>query len=107
MNETRREFMKLVGSAVVAAGAVMVECREAQAESQPARSEWESREFRPGEKVPITAVYDVIHDKIDGQSHAADHQLTLASGGRFSNCKVCQGWVKFRLHQVGKEVTYF
>src|SRR5215469_17773423 len=99
MNETRRGFMKLVGGAVVAAGTVMVDSRDAQAESQPPRTECESREFRPGEKVPISAVYDVIHDRIDGQPHAADHQLTLAAGRRFPNCKVCQGWVKFRVHQ--------
>jgi len=56
-------------------------------------------EFRPGEKVSTSGVYDVIHDRVDGQEHAKDHQLTLLAGSVFPSCKACQGWVKFRLHQ--------
>ena len=27
-------------------------------------------EFKPGEKVPVSGIYDVIHDKLDGHDHA-------------------------------------
>ena len=26
--------------------------------------------FKPGEKVPTSGIYDVIHDKLDGDDHA-------------------------------------
>ena len=27
-------------------------------------------EFKPGDKVPTSGIYDVIHDKLDGEDHA-------------------------------------
>lgn len=100
MQETRRDFMKLVAGAVAGAGVLMTETQDAQAEAK-SPTETQSREFRAGEKIPGSGVYDVVHDRIDGQVHAADHQLTLVAGACFPNCKVCRGWVKFRLHQAG------
>jgi len=90
--------MKLVGGAVAAAGVLMAETRSVHAAPKlPTASD--SRWFKAGEKIPVSGVYDVVHDRIDGQYHAADHQLTLIAGAHFPNCKACQGWVKFRLHQ--------
>src|SRR5215469_7344410 len=104
MNETRRDFVKMVGGVVAAAGVLITDARSAHAQQEYSTND---REFKAGERVPISALYDVIHDRIDGQAHAADHQLALKAGSRFPSCKVCQGWVKFRLHQAGADVTYF
>ena len=106
MTETRRDFVKMVGGIVAAAGVLNSETRSANAQEQ-SRSIAAGKEFRAGDKIPMSGLYDVIHDRIDGQAHAADHQLTLTADRRFPNCKVCQGWVKFRLHQTVEHVTYF
>jgi hypothetical protein len=103
MNETRRDFMKLVGGVLATAGVLMAGTRSAHADLKP-RTGNESREFKAGEKIPASGVYDVVHDRIDGQYHTADHQLTLIAGARFPNCKACQGWVKFRLHQAAGHI---
>ena len=103
MQETRRDFIKFVGGAVAAASVLRAGRRDEHAEPKP-HTERNSREFRAGEKIQVSGVYDVIHDRIDGQYHAADHQLTLIAGARFPNCKACQGWVKFRLHQAGGDI---
>ena len=106
MTETRRDFVKMVGGIVVAVGVLNAEVRSAHAQHEP-RSIAAGKEFRAGDRIPVSGLYEVIHDRIDGQPHAADHQLTLSAGGRFPSCKVCQGWVKFRLHQTTPDVTYF
>jgi len=103
MKETRREFVKIVGGAVAAAGVLMAGAGSAHAQ-QTAQAENTSKEFRAGEKVPTSGVYDVIHDRVDGQEHAQDHQLTLIAGNVFPACKACQGWVKFRLHHAAQNV---
>ena len=90
--------MKLVGGAVAAAGVLMAGTPSVHADPKP-RTEKTSRWFKAGEKIPVSGVYDVVHDRIDGQYHAMDHQLALVAGAKFPNCKACQGWVKFRLHQ--------
>jgi hypothetical protein len=40
-------------------------------------------EFKPGDKVPTSGIYDVIHDKLDGDDHAHAHQVTAISGTVF------------------------
>jgi hypothetical protein len=98
MKETRREFVKMVGGAVAAATVLLMGgSRSAHAQQKP-QAKKNNRDFRAGEKVPTSGVYDVIHDKIDGQVHAIDHQLTLVAGNVFPNCKACQGWVRFRIY---------
>jgi len=58
----------------------------------------ESDLFKPGDTVPTSGIYDVIHDKLDGENHADPHQITAISSMVFPPCRVCQGWVRFRLH---------
>ena len=59
----------------------------------------ENDEFKPGDKVPTSGIYDVIHDKLDGDDHAHPHQVTVISGTVFPPCRGCKGSVRFRLHQ--------
>ena len=63
-----------------------------------------SEEFKPGEKVQISGIYDVTHDKLDGDDHAQQHQITAIAGTVFPRCKGCHGWVRFRLHQAAEHV---
>jgi len=57
----------------------------------------EGQEYRPGERVMTSGIYDVIHDKIDGDDHAQQHQVTAIAGTIFPRCKGCREWVRFRL----------
>lgn len=97
MKETRREFLRIVGGAVAAAGMLLGGTGGARAQQNP-DLENTGRDFRPGEKVPTSGVYSVIHDKVDGHDHTEVHQLALTAGTEFPSCKVCRGWARFRLH---------
>lgn len=54
--------------------------------------------FKPGDTVPISGIYDVIHDKLDGEDHAHTHHVTALRGEVFSSCRGCKACVNFRLH---------
>jgi hypothetical protein len=60
--------------------------------------------FGPGDKVPASGIYDVIHDKLDGDEHAHPHQVTAIAGSVFPPCRGCQGSVKFRLHRAAEHL---
>lgn len=60
--------------------------------------------FKPGDKVPTSGIYDVIHDKLDGDDHAHPHQVTVISGTVFPPCRGCKGSVRFRLHQAAEHL---
>jgi hypothetical protein len=61
-------------------------------------------EFKPGEKVPTSGIFDVIHDKLDGDHHALPHQVTAIAGKIFPPCRGCHGSVRFRLYQAAEHV---
>ena len=61
-------------------------------------------QFKPGDKVPTSGIYDVIHDKLDGDHHAHPHQVTAISGKVFPPCRGCTGSVRFRLYQAAEHV---
>lgn len=61
-------------------------------------------EFKPGEKVPVSGIYDVIHDKLDNDDHAQSHQVTAVSGTVFPSCRGCRGEVRFRLHLAAEHI---
>jgi hypothetical protein len=61
-------------------------------------------EFKPGDKVPKSGIYDVIHDKLDGDDHALPHQVTAIARKVFPPCRGCHGWVRFRLHQAAEHI---
>jgi hypothetical protein len=50
-------------------------------------------EFKPGEKVPQSGIYDVIHDRM----HHAKHQVTCVHADTFPPYNHCSHHVRFRL----------
>jgi hypothetical protein len=54
-------------------------------------------EFKPGEQVPSSGVYRVLH-----QGHRDEHEATLREGEQFPTCTVCAQDVRFRLVQSAK-----
>lgn len=61
-------------------------------------------EFSPGQMVPISGIYDVLHDSLDGDDHALPHQVTAIAGKVFPPCRGCHGSVRFRLHQAAEHL---
>jgi hypothetical protein len=94
----RRDFLKTAGVAAIAAGCMKAGMGELPAQEKP-NSGTEQKEFKPGEKVKTSGIYDVFHDKIDGEHHAQQHQVIVIAGTVFPRCKGCREWVKFRLAQ--------
>ena len=60
--------------------------------------------FKPGEKVPTSGIYDVIHDNLDSDHHNLPHQVTAIADKVFLSCHSCHGSVRFRLRQAGEHV---
>lgn len=50
-------------------------------------------EFKPGDKVPHSGIYDVLHDRF----HRERHQVTCVYDETFPPCRGCGRGVKFRL----------
>jgi hypothetical protein len=50
------------------------------------------KEFRPGERIPESGVYLVVH-----QQHRPTHEATLVAGKPFPVCARCGMDVRFRL----------
>ena len=50
------------------------------------------KEYRPGDPVPQTGVYRVVHD-----GHRTEHEATLLNGGQFPHCTRCGDKVRFFL----------
>ena len=49
--------------------------------------------FKPGDKVPNSGIYNVIHDPF----HAMNHQVTCVYGEHFPPCNHCGHHVRFKL----------
>jgi hypothetical protein len=49
--------------------------------------------FTPGQKVPESGIYDVVHDLV----HRDRHQATCVEGETFPPCHHCGNNVRFRL----------
>ena len=92
----RREFLKTAGVAAIGAGCLSAAVGTLRAEDKLGKLT-KDREFQPGEKATTSGVYDVFHDKIDGEHHAHQHQVIVTAGTVFPRCKGCRQWVKFRL----------
>ena len=50
--------------------------------------------FKPGQKVPHSGIYDVIHDP----AHRTKHQVTCIYNKTFPPCAGCKSGVRFKLH---------
>lgn len=101
MNQTsRREFFKTVRVAAIAG--CLIEGMSTMHAQERRESGNKSREFAPGEKVTTSGIYNVTHDKVDGDDHAQPHQVTFLAGTVFPRCKGCGKWVRFRLYQAAE-----
>jgi hypothetical protein len=58
------------------------------------------RKHRPGEIVPESGVYRVVHDE-----HRLMHEATLLQGDKFPLCRQCQHQVRFELRRAVKNPT--
>lgn len=50
------------------------------------------KEFRPGERIPESGVFQVVH-----RQHRPTHEATLVAGKAFPACARCGTEVRFRL----------
>lgn len=51
--------------------------------------------YHPGQDVPRSGIYDVIHDA----NHRTHHQVTCVAGNRFPPCRNCGDKVGYRLFE--------
>ncbi len=51
----------------------------------------EGDEFKPGDSVPHSGIYSVVHDP----KHAHEHQVTCVYGTTFPACRDCGHQVRF------------
>ncbi len=59
---------------------------------------------KPGDSVPMSGIYEAIHDKLDGDDHSQPHPVIAFSGRQFPACRVCVDQVRFRLLQAAGPV---
>jgi len=97
-------------NAALAATATAVTARQLAADERPQRaaigasSPKSTDEFKPGDRVPVSGIYDVTHDKLDGDDHALPHQVAATAGNMFPPCRWCGGEVRFSLHHAALDV---
>jgi hypothetical protein len=94
----RRDFLKTAGVAAMGTGGLIAGMHKLHAQER-ATSASTQKEFQPGDKAKTSGVYDVFHDKIDGEHHAHQHQVIVMAGTVFPRCKGCRQWVRFRVAQ--------
>jgi|SRR5208337_1306755 len=99
----RREFLKAVGAAAVGASCLTGDAARLPAQEKPDMASID-QEFKPGEKVKSSGIYDVWHDSLDGDTHADRHQVTAVAGTIFPHCRGCREWVRFRLYQAAEHI---
>jgi hypothetical protein len=57
------------------------------------------REFKPGDTVPVSGIYKVIHD----ESHSQPHDVTCVKGKKFPPCRDCDHPIfvlKYKAHHI-------
>jgi hypothetical protein len=64
-----------------------------------------SDQLKPGDKAPQSGIYDVLHDKLDGDDHALAHQVTAIEGEVFPLCRGCHAAVRFNLNQAAEHIA--
>jgi hypothetical protein len=57
-------------------------------------------EFKPGQKVPHSGIYRVVHD----QYHAEEHEVTCVYGKIFPPCNHCGHHVRFVLERAAQHI---
>jgi hypothetical protein len=75
--------------------------RIAMRENFPENVAMAERNFHPGDEVPTSGIYDVLHDK----NHAERHQVTCIKGYHFPPCRGCGEKVVFRLAKAALHIN--
>jgi hypothetical protein len=57
-------------------------------------------EYEPGEKVPHSGIYKVVHDK----QHTANHEVTCVYGKTFPPCNHCGKHPRFTLIRAAQHI---
>jgi hypothetical protein len=57
--------------------------------------------FKPGDTVPNSGIYRVVHD----EEHAEEHEVTCVSGKPFPPCRDCGSDVRFKLVRKAKHIS--
>ena len=97
-------------NAALATGAIAVAARQLAADERPGRaaigapSPKIKDEFKPGDRVPVSGIYDATHDRLDGDDHTLPHPVTAIAGSEFPPCRVCGAEVRFRLRDAAERV---
>jgi hypothetical protein len=99
----RREFLKAVGTAALGAGCLTARTSKLLAQEEPDVAN-KGKEFKPGDEVETSGIYDVSHDSLDGDTHAQHHRVTVIAGTIFPDCRGCREWVRFRLHLAAEHI---
>jgi hypothetical protein len=99
----RREFLKSAGTAALAASCLTAGTGRVRAQEEADTPK--GKEFKPGEKVGICGIYDVLHDKLDGDTHAEHHRVSATTGTVFPHCRGCREWVRFRLYKAAEDIA--
>jgi hypothetical protein len=61
---------------------------------KPPRRERHQEKFSiPGEPIPETGIYEVLHDR----GHRVPHEAVLHRGDSFPECETCRNKVRFKL----------
>ena len=55
--------------------------------------------YRPGDPVPQSGVYRVVHEE-----HRQEHEATLLDGGQFPRCTHCGDKVRFHLQRAASRI---
>lgn len=100
----RREFLKTVGAVAVGASCLAGNARRLRAQEE-AEMRNKGKVFKPGEEAETSGIYDVLHDSLDGDTHAEHHRVTVIAGTVFPHCRGCREWVRFRLQQAAEHIA--
>jgi hypothetical protein len=99
----RREFLKTAGAAAVGVTCLAGGAGRLHGQQKPDAAT-KGQDFKPGERVNASGIYDVLHDRIDGDDHAERHQVTAVAGTIFPHCRGCHEWVRFRLYLAAENI---
>jgi hypothetical protein len=58
--------------------------------------------FKPGEEVPHSGIYKVVHDPV----HSKEHEVTCVYGKRFPPCNHCGHHVRFVLVRAAQHIIH-
>lgn len=60
------------------------------------------RNFRPGDTVRQSGIYEVLHDR----EHRDTHEVVMISGDQFPPCETCRDKVRFKLIRAATYIFY-